>query len=277
MIHPTKHDLADVVADTLFIPLYMRCLETRRACGIIHDPAACKIVESLDYDFSRYDNKPMSQIGTSIRVRHFDGATKDFIATHQQPVIVNIGCGLDTRFHRLGSNKGIFYELDLAEVMTLREQLLPASECNPTIVTSMFDTAWMDSLSNKHPHHDWMFIAEGVLLYFPEQEVKRFIQNLAQRFPRCEFHFDVCSSWAVKNSRKHDTVKLTNADFKWGLDDDRALEQWVDGLRYQATSYYMNQEKKRWGLRGMIARGLLPARAKAFRMLHYELNLAGEE
>lgn len=264
-------NISDEVANTLLIPLYMRHLETKRR-GIIHDPAASEIVSSLEYDFTQYDNKPMSQVGTSIRIRHFDSQVQRFVETHSKPVIVNLGCGLDTRFQRVKSDKGIYYDLDLDEVIALREQLLPATEKNPVIATSMFETRWMDQLRGRHPDSDWLFIAEGVLLYFPEQKVKGFIENLAHYFPCCELHFDVCTSWACKNSYKHETVKLTNAAFKWGLDNDRELEQWVNGLHYRDTHYYMNQEKRRWGLRGLIARAFMPGKARAFRMLHYELD-----
>lgn len=41
-------------------------------------------------------------------------------------MVVNIGCGLDTRYQRIKEKKNaVFYELDLPEVMALRERLLP--------------------------------------------------------------------------------------------------------------------------------------------------------
>jgi O-methyltransferase involved in polyketide biosynthesis len=264
--------ITDTIAETLFIPLYMRSLETIRTDGIISDPAACTLVESLDFDFSRYDKKPMSQIGTAIRIRHFDSAARQFIESHNTPVIVNIGCGLDTRFQRIDTGKGVFVELDLPEVISLREKLLPDSKRNPSITSSMFDPKWMEDLQTTFPDADWMFIAEGVMMYFPEDKIKSFLTDLAHFFPSCQLHFDACSTWACKNSHKHETVKLTNAKFQWGLDDDLILESWINGLSHKKTNYYMNQEKKRWGLQGYIARLFMPKRANTFRMLHYELN-----
>ncbi|MBU4190985.1 MAG: class I SAM-dependent methyltransferase, partial [Proteobacteria bacterium] len=99
-------NITDAVADTLFIPLYMRCLETGRPDAIISDPDACRIVGSLDYDFSKYDKATRSQVGVCLRVKHFDGITRRFIDAHDDPVIVSIGCGLDSRANRLGPGRG---------------------------------------------------------------------------------------------------------------------------------------------------------------------------
>ena len=203
--------ITDTIAETLFIPLYMRSLETIRTDGIISDPAACKLVESLEFNFSRYDKKPMTQIGTAIRIRTFDAAARQFIESHNTPVIVNIGCGLDTRFQRIDTGKGVFVELDLPEVISLREKLLPDSKRNPSITSSMFDPKWMEDLQVTFPDADWMFIVEGVMMYFPEEKIKSFLDHLAHFFPSCQLHFDACTAWACKNSHKHETVKLTNA------------------------------------------------------------------
>lgn len=45
----------DKVSETLLIPLYMRAKESSRADAIIHDPIAQRIVESIEYDYSKFD------------------------------------------------------------------------------------------------------------------------------------------------------------------------------------------------------------------------------
>ena len=57
----------------------------------------------------------------------------------------------------------------------------------------MLETDWMDILRQKHPHGRFLFLAEGVMMYFNEEQVKSVIQNLAQRFPGCEIYFDFVS------------------------------------------------------------------------------------
>lgn len=265
--------ITDNVSDTLFIPLYMRCLETRRSGGLISDPLACEMVENLDYDFARYDDSRKSQLGTAIRVRHFDRAVRDFVAAHDDPVVVNIGAGLDTRFQRVDSGRGVFYEVDLPEVIAFRSGLVPESKRDVHLACSMFEPCWMDEVRDRHPGASFIIVAEGVFMYFEEEEVRALVRALCARLGPGELHFDACSPWAVRNSHRHDTVKKTNAPFRWGLVGDGDLEGWEAGLRFVKATYFMNQERSRWGLSG-LAMSLVPSMGKAFRMLHYKMGPA---
>ena len=81
----------DKVSETLLIPLYMRAKESSRADAIIHDPIAQRIVESIEYDYSKFDTAKMSEIGCAIRCRFFDDMVTEFVRNHKNPVIVNLG------------------------------------------------------------------------------------------------------------------------------------------------------------------------------------------
>ena len=85
----------------------------------------------------------------------------DLLRTHSHPVVVNVGCGLDTRFQRIGSQKAVFYDLDLPEVIALRRELIPEQPDNVYIEASLLETDWMDDLRRKHPDAEFIFIVEG--------------------------------------------------------------------------------------------------------------------
>jgi methyltransferase (TIGR00027 family) len=266
-----KPQIKDGVADTLFIPLLMRSMEIEHPKAIIRDEKAIELVKRLDYDFSKYRKASFSAIGTVIRVRHFDQKVAAFIRKHKRAVVVNIGCGLDTRFDRI-ADKGaaVFYELDLPEVIDLREELLPVQNNDITLRASMLETEWMDKLLFKHPDSKFIFIIEGVLMYFQEEQVKSVIRNLAARFHGSELHFDMVSKFLSKQSQRHDAVKYAKAKFQWGLDDEKELEQWASNIRHRETQLHMNQEKSRWGIKGFIARHI-PAFLYGSKLLHYEM------
>jgi methyltransferase (TIGR00027 family) len=267
-----KPQIKDGVADTLFIPLFMRSMETQRSNAIIHDEKAAELVSRLDYDFSKYRNASFSAIGTVIRVRHFDRKVASFISQNQRAVVVNVGCGLDTRFYRVaGRNEAVFYELDLPEVISLREELLPAQDNDINLRASMLETEWMDKLLLQHPDSRFIFVMEGVFMYFPEEQVKSVIRNLAARFHGGELHFDTVSKLLSKQSHRHDTVKYAKAKFQWGLDDEKEIETWAPNIRHIETQLYMNQEKPRWGIKGFIARHI-PAFLYGSKLLHYEMQ-----
>ena len=97
-----KPDIIDSIAETLFIPLYIKSVETKKKDPLIVDEIACELVDKIDYDFDKYKNKLLSSVGTAIRSSHFHNMAKRFIETHPNPVVVLVGCGLDTRVQRLG-------------------------------------------------------------------------------------------------------------------------------------------------------------------------------
>ena len=141
-----KYKFNDIIAETLLIPLYMRAKESRRGKkAIIRDDMAESLVKKFDCDYSQFDKAKLSEVGCVVRGWYFDNAVRQFISTHTDVVVVNIGCGLDTRCQRIGGNT-IFYELDLPEVMELRKKLIPETKTDRHITASLLDEEWMDKL-----------------------------------------------------------------------------------------------------------------------------------
>ena len=105
-----KYEFKSVVAETLLIPLYMRAKESRRKDAILRDRQAEQLVESIEYDYSKFDGAKLSAIGCVVRGLYFDNAIRRFIATRRNPIVVNVGYWLDTRYQRIEEHdKAIFY------------------------------------------------------------------------------------------------------------------------------------------------------------------------
>jgi O-methyltransferase involved in polyketide biosynthesis len=240
------------------------------------DPHAAEMVAKIDYDFSRYEGAVASSVGVAIRSRYFDEITSDFIWKHSNPIIVNIGCGLDTRYHRLGDDitgNAVFYELDLPEAMELRANLLPPAHNDIYLKGSMFETDWMDRLKEAHPSANFLFVVEGVFMFFKKKQVKAVFVELAQRFPGSRILFDVTSTWMCKNTHRHDTIKFTKATFKLALDDDREIEMWADNLKLISVRRYCDfKEWRRSGFLRYWMMKIVPAFKNASRMLSYAVE-----
>ena len=267
--------IKDTVGETLLIPLYMKCRESQKENPILNDPMACKLVSEIEYDFDKFKKGKNSSVGVAIRAHFFDECTIDFIKNHQTPIVLLVGCGLDTRYHRIGkwAEKAVFYELDIPEVMQIREKLLPPAENQHYISASMFETAWMDEIKEKHPTGEFLIIIEGVLMYFKKEEIKLLFDELAKRFRNTEVYFDLINVWMSKNSHLHDTVKLTNATFNYGTDDDKVFEKWNSAWEYQSTKLF--SDFKAWKRVGFIFAYLLPLIPQfktSGKMLHYKIK-----
>ncbi len=125
-------------------------------------------------------------------------------------------------------------------------------------------------LAINHPHGSFIFVFEGVLMYFPEDQVKAVIINLSRYFPNSEIHFDVVSKWMSRQSHRHDTVKYVKAKFRWGMDNATDAERRVSNIKHQETFYYMDYEKQRWGIKWRII-SMIPAFRNASFILHYDV------
>lgn len=222
------------ISETLLIPLYMRAKESQRGAGaMIKDPIAQKLVEQIEYDYSKFDNAKMSEIGCAIRCWFFDQKVRDFVQSHINPVIINVGCGLDARCQRTaeGDKNVVFYSLDLPDTIELRQHYIPAAVNEKYISSSMFETAWMDEIKTRHPDSNFLFIIEGVVMYFEEGQLKSFFNDICERFHDADIWFDTLGTVAVKNQNKHDALKKVDASVKWGVNDGHILETWNSNLR----------------------------------------------
>ncbi len=112
------------VPETLLIPLWARAVESKQENPIIIDDLSIEMIEKIEYDFSKFDKAWMSQTGVVIRTELLDKATDAFICRNPDAVIINIGCGLDTRFFRVDNGRINWYDLDLPEVIKLGNNFL---------------------------------------------------------------------------------------------------------------------------------------------------------
>lgn len=236
----------DNIADTLFITVYMRALDARQKHPVLGDRRSVELMDRIDYPFEKYSGiKTMSRLGTCVRLKYIDEQLEDFIATHEKAIVVNIGCGLDDRYSRVkNASKAIFYELDIPECIQLRKQLIPTHPNQFLISGSAFEPGWLEKLREKHPDGNFIFIAEGVFMYFSEKEISQLLCSIADSFPNTRIIFDGISETLSRHSDKHDTLRNAKAIFTWGFDDNHIFEKWHPGLKLDKVFYIMHGMRK---------------------------------
>jgi O-methyltransferase involved in polyketide biosynthesis len=90
------------VQETLLIPPYARARDATRRHPVLHDERAAALVNSLEYDFSRFGGP--SLLGCVLRSAILDGWVRRFMTQHPAATVVELGSGLDTRFDRLDND-----------------------------------------------------------------------------------------------------------------------------------------------------------------------------
>jgi O-methyltransferase involved in polyketide biosynthesis len=224
-----KHQVSlGEVQETLLIPLYGRAVETGKPRPILRDPRAVEMVEAIDYDFARFDGGP-SLLGTVLRTALIDTWVDTFLAEHPAGTVVEIGAGLNTRFERLDNGQLRWIDLDLPDSMALRRRFFTETDRRAMLVGSVLDEDWVAAV--KASPGPYFFVAEAVLLYLPEPQVRRALEIIAGNFPGARLVLDTTGSWIIANQHRHDSLKKVDAKMVWACDDPRELERWGLGLR----------------------------------------------
>jgi O-methyltransferase involved in polyketide biosynthesis len=264
----TIRDL-NAVSRSLLIPLDFRAVESQRPDALVRDPKAVELVGRLDVDFPGVQKLEDEQVNYLLRMREFDRLARAFLAEHPAGVIVDLGCGLDTRFERIDNGQVAWYGLDLPEVIALRKELLDETPRSHFIGCSVLDFSWLDTLSGR-VGRPILFLAEAVLVYLDEANVKRLVQALAERFPGAELACDAYSPVVVRLHPRPPAVPRP----RWGLKDDRDVEAWAPGIRLLSQWYTFDEPEPRLGALRLLRH--IPFIARMVRIVHYRLGEAAE-
>ncbi len=257
--------------ETLLITLYSKV----RGCpeSIFDDPKSREILESIDYDYSELAVPTGTSLTVCLRAKKFDEYARDFIAAHPGCVIVHLGCGLDSRCTRV-SHPGVdWYDLDFPDVVDLRKKFYEETSDYHMISSSVNDLTWVDAIQAQN--RPVLAIAEGLVMYLSEAEMKSLLLKLQQSFPGSSLAFDAYSKLTVKSISRHPSIRKTGARIQWGVDDPETLESWSPGIQFK-EEWFFNQspEIQKLSLSYRFIFGftrLIPTARKAHRILYYSL------
>ena len=266
----------DGVAETLLLTLYVRALETQRRDSLLQDEKAVTLVNRMNYDFSRFTRIKMDEndkLTIILRNREFDRYAWDFIAHNPEAVVVHIGCGLDSRFERVDNGQVEWYDLDLSEVIELRRELIGSEGGRYHLLSgSVFDSAWLDVVK-VHSQRPFLFLAEGVLMYFKEEQVRSLVLTLRDHFPGAELVCDAFSPFIVRanNLRLRPSSTKIGARYYWGLRNGEDVESWGDGICLLDQWGVFDRPEPRLAYPRWVRH--IPLVAKAIGIFHYRLGL----
>ncbi|CAJ1500156.1 class I SAM-dependent methyltransferase [[Mycobacterium] holstebronense] len=177
------------VSETALLTLNARAREARRPDGIIDDPMAISLAESIDFDFAKFG--PTRQ-DIALRALAFDDQTRQFLRQHPSGTVVALAEGLQTSFWRVSASVPDaafrWLTVDLPPIVDIRTRLLPASPQVSVCAQSALDYSWMDQVD---PDKGVFISAEGLLMYLQPEQSLALIAECARRFPGGRLLFDV--------------------------------------------------------------------------------------
>lgn len=263
------------VAETLLITLYVRAMESQRPDALINDEKAVALVTQMSYDFDRIRQIRMDEddkVTLILRNREFDRYAQDFLARHPDAVVVHIGCGLDSRFERVDNGQVEWYDLDLPEVIELRRKFIgDDGKRNHLLGCSVFEDAWLERV-NSQRQRPFLFLAEGVFMYFEQAQVKSLVLVLREHFPGAELVFDAFAPYLVRANNLRMSITKFGVRYHWGLRHGQELESWGDGIHLlDEWGYFDRPEPRLDHIRWMRH---IPFLARVLRIYHFQLGKA---
>ena len=208
------------VEDTLYIPLTARIYASKKFPEFFYDEKALsleKYIPANDIDENTTEYFYMASV---CRQYTIDQKIKKFLEKNGLCNVVFLGAGLETSFNRIGNDKANFYQVDLPNVIDIREKVLGNAINEKLISGDMFTLHWIKGIDISLPT---MIVVSGVYQYFTKEKILSMIEKMNEMIPKGELVFDATNSAGLKLANKY-VKKTGNSDAQMYFSIDRPKE-----------------------------------------------------
>jgi O-methyltransferase involved in polyketide biosynthesis len=176
------------VERTALVTEYARALDSRWPKPILGDTLSDEIVAKIDYDFQGLGVPSSVVCQTALRAKMLDDRVRSFISEHPNAVVVDLGAGLDTGMLRVKPPATVdWYSVDLAQVIALRDELVPANDHAHSVAASLVDNDWTDPIP---PDRPTILVADGLLAFLSQPVIINLFRHIPEHFRSGELAFN---------------------------------------------------------------------------------------
>lgn len=246
-------DLNDV-SKTALVTLRSRVIESRRKAPLLKDPMAEYCLAELERLIP--GGKKESLLGRkfprtltlhiALRARKYDALSNAFIHSNPGCTVVNLGCGLDTRYWRIDHENCNYMELDLPEVIQLKKEIFRDRLYYPVISSSVLDESWIKNLTKKGDE-PVLLLAEGLFMYLNTPDVQQIFKRFSESFFRSQIIFEVVTRkytqgvWKkiVEMKMRRNLDLEAGSSYNFGLKKAEEIEYYGSGLKVTGEWSYV--------------------------------------
>lgn len=212
-------------AETMLQSFYARAQYSKCKHNKFYDAKAVELVDKIDYDFSTAARDSTMGKGVIARTVVFDELVNNFIEKNPDCTVVNIACGLDTRFYRMDNGKITWYNLDLPETIAIRNQIFEESGRVSTIGISALDPAWSKEVNVRGK---MLFIIEGLSMYLTAEENGKILKIIKDNFDNAYILMECLAKTWVKKEGIEKSIQQTGSKFVFGADHLKKFCVWME-------------------------------------------------
>ena len=247
-------DVLNSVSETALITLRARVIESQKEKAVIKDDVGAECLRRLQKLLPRETQdrilkKKLPSTLTrhlALRARKYDEYARTFIQGHPNGMVVSLGCGFDTRYWRLFEKPWNYVEVDLPEVIEVKKQVLGDIARYLMIGCSVTDEKWIQKILPIQ-RDNVLFIAEGLFMYLPRDEVIQIFNRLSASFTKSQIAVEVVSESftrgigkrLLKSKMQRSFGMREDASFSFGIKDAREIETYGNNIRVvEEWSYF---------------------------------------
>ncbi len=234
------------VSRTAIATLRSRVIESGKKDPLIRDPMAEYLLDRLARSASEeekallFDRRLSPALTTyiALRARKYDEVVDDFISSNPQGLVVNLGCGFDTRYWRIDHARCEYVELDLPEIIELKKEILEERLEYDVIGASVLDHSWIDRV-NPEGRRKSLLLAEGLLMYLPRVDVISLFGAIGNKFRDSRVVCEVVNDKYTRGvwrrivgwKMKRQLGLKAGLFYDFGVRSPREIESYGEGLR----------------------------------------------
>ncbi len=204
---------------TLYIPLYGKARVSRRGI-ILGDPKAERIWASEGFPVRGKSASRWLALNMAMRAKVFDEWTERMLEGNENALVLQIGCGLDSRCERVTAPRREWIDCDLPDVILLRRKyyretgryhMMPLDASDPEQV-------------GKLPGGDTVIVVlEGLCMYLTGEQLRGLLRALRAKASRLHVLMDVYTVFGARASRYGNPVNGVGVTELRGIDAPESL------------------------------------------------------
>ena len=136
------------------------------------------------------------------------------------PVVIHLGCGMDSRIDRVEHKYHIWYDVDFPEVIKERKRYFPEKADYHMLSADVRDPDW---LRNIPEDRNAIIVMEGVSMYISTEYLKMIMRGIIDHFSNVYILMDCYSVFAAKISAIKNQINDVGGAVVYGMDSPAEL------------------------------------------------------
>ena len=208
------------VNKTLYIPLYGKSYVSKKGL-FIDDKKAEEIWEAESFPLKGKSKSKWLAYYMGVRSAVFDEWLKQQMENSPTATVIHIGCGMDSRIIRVGTEKHKWYDVDFLDVIEERKRYYTETSNYKMIAGDARDCSWLTSIEK---NKTGIIIMEGVSMYLTINEMRNLVDSLSSHFENLMILVDAYSSFAAKTSKFKNPINDVGVTEVYGINEPQAYQ-----------------------------------------------------